>query len=158
MFDFVIWIFVPAILVLVILNSISLIKNAADKRHRTSMHAGFWAGIILFVIALIYQVNIFLQIGFPHKEIYQGFDLWLALIGGAVCFLLFSGGKKIIPPRLSGWIIFVLTFASLYALLDYVCIRSFNEVLLSIILGGALGFFFQLTTSPSSMRDFLQSF
>lgn len=154
-FDFVIWIFVPVILLILIWFLGSASKKLEIKRHKSATKAGFWAGIMLFVIILIYQVSIFLKIGFPHNDIFQGFKLWLSLASALATFLLFLGGKKIISPGASGWLILAFTFISFSTLLHYLFIRTYNDILLSVILGATFGFLTHLAASPSSFREFL---
>ena len=156
-FDFVIWIFVPLILALVIKHVYSLTKVAQDPRHVSTMRAGFWGGFVLFIMALIYQVGIFVRTGFPHNEIFQGFNVPLAITGAILGFILFSGGKRVLPAKLSGWIVLVVTFVTCSALLHYLFIRTYNEVFLSLILGITFGMLAHFTTSPASLQDFLNS-
>jgi hypothetical protein len=155
LFNIVIWIFVPAILILLINYIYNLSKRIDDRRHKSSTRAGFWAGFMLFVIAFIYQMSIFIQTGFPDTEIYQGFNLFLAIIGGAIVFLgLF--GRKVTSPELSGWLILIVSFFAFYSLLHYLFIRTFNETLLSLILGLTFGALTHFAFSPSSFKEFLR--
>lgn len=156
-FDFIVWVFVPLILLMVIRYMYKTHKRVEGEKHRVATKAGFWAGFMLFIMTLIYQVGIFIKTGFPNKEMYQGFDLPLALVGGVVGFILFTGGKKVLPAQLSGWIVLVIAFVTLYALLHYVFIRTYNEILLSLILGIAFGALAHSATSPSSIKEFLEA-
>lgn len=156
-FNFIIWVFIPVTLLGVIWFMGSVPGRIEDKRHRSAARAGFWAGIMLFIIILIYQVNIFLKISFPHNEIFQGFSIQLALSSALITFLLFLGGKKIIPPGASGWLVLVLTFVSSSALLHYLFIRTYNDLLLSIILGALFGLLTHFAAFPSSLKEFLKA-
>ena len=49
-FSFMIWTFVPAILIFAFLFSARLHKRVEDKKYKAAMRSGFWAGIMLFVI------------------------------------------------------------------------------------------------------------
>ncbi len=153
-FDLIIWIFVPVILITVIWFLAFAYKRTEIKRQKSALQAGFWAGLMLSVIFLIYQVNIFLKIGFPQNDIFQGFKLWLSLTSALVVFILALGGKKIISPALSGWLNLLFTSISLSAFFHYIFIRTYNDVLLSVILGAAFGFLTHLAASPSSLKEF----
>ncbi|RJQ28431.1 hypothetical protein C4571_03605 [Candidatus Parcubacteria bacterium] len=154
-FDFVIWIFVPFILFMIIRYLRGIHKRAEDPRYADATKSGFRAGFILFIIMLIYEVGGFLKAGFPDREIYQGIDLPLALLGAIVGFVLFSGGKRVLPAQVSGWITLVMTFISFYALLHYLFIRTYNEPLLSLILGITFGALAHSATSPTTLQEFL---
>ena len=156
-FDAAIWVFVPLILVLIIRYANSVSKKADEEKHRSAARAGFWAGFILFVMVLIYQVGIFVQSGFPDNELYQGFNIPVAIAAGIIGFVVVTGGKKVLPAQLSGWIVLIITFASFYALLHYLFIRTYNEMLLSLILGLTFGALAHAAASPSSLREFLSS-
>ncbi len=155
-FYFVVWVFVPAILITLTWLVKSQANKVEEKRHRSAMQAGYWAGIMLFIIILIYQVAIFLQTGFPREEIFQGFSLPLAFGSALVVFIIFLGGKKIVPVVVSGLLVLVFTFLIFTALLHYLFIRTHNDVLLSMILGGIFGFLTHFAVAPTSLKEFLK--
>ena len=149
-FELVIWVFVPLILLLILQRMFVLgSTHAADEKSGAAARAGFWAGLLLFAMFLIYQVNIFIQVGFPVRSIYQGFDIWLALSGALIAFVASTGGKRLISPRLMGVAVLLGTFLSSSALIHYLFIRTYNEALLSLILGVTFGVFAHFTASPS---------
>jgi len=156
-FDIVIWFFVPAILVIILWYIKSVAKRTDDLRHKHTTRAGFWAGFVLFLIALIDQVGVYITTGFPDRDIYQGFSIPLALTGAAIGFVLFSGGKKVLPAKLAGWIVLVVSFLGFYGLLQYLFVRTWNEALLSLILGVTFGIFSHMAASPATLRDFLSA-
>lgn len=155
-FYFVIWFLIPIILLTLIWLIKSMSDKVEEKRHRSAMRAGYWAGIMLFLIMLIYQISIFLKTGFPRNDIYQGFSLGLALSSSLVIFILFLGGKKVTPPVISGLLVLVFTFITYSALIHYLFIRTYNDILLSAILGGIFGFLTHFAASPTSLKEFLK--
>ncbi len=156
-FDFVIWIFVPVVLLLVIWFLGSLHKKITIKRHKASVRSGFWAGMMLFIIVFIYQISIFLKTGFPDNNIFQGFRIWLTFASALAAFVLFLRGREIVSSTASGWLVILFTFVNSFALFHYFFVRTYNDVLLSVILGAAFGFFAHLAASPSSIHEFLNS-
>ena len=154
-FDIVVWILVPAILLLILWFTKTIAKRTDDLRHKHTTRAGFWAGFMLFLIFFIDQVGMFLKYGFPDRELYQGFNIPLAIIGAIIGLMLFSGGKKVLPAKLAGFIVLIMSFTSFYALYQYVFVRTWNEILLSLILGTTFGIFTQMASSPASVKDFL---
>ena len=157
LFNIVIWVLVPAIMILILWFTRSVAKRTDDLRHKHTTRAGFWAGFVLFLIVFIKQVGMFVKYGFPNRELYQGFNTPLAIIGATIGFILFSGGKKVLPARLAGWIVLVISFFGFYTLYQYLFVRTWNEVLLSIILGTTFGIFTHMAASPASVKDFLTS-
>ncbi len=138
-FNVVIWVIAPFILVIILFLTRAFAKRADEKRHEKAMKSGFWAGISLFLMVLIYQVGLFVAHGFPQNDIYQGFNIWLAIGVGILSFFMFMGGKKIVSPELSGFATLLITFISSYALLHYLFIRTYNELILSLTFGMAFG-------------------
>ena len=157
LFNIAIWILVPGILVLILTFTKSIAKRTDDIRHKYTTRAGFWAGFVLFLIIFIYQVGGFIRHGFPNRALYQGFNIPLALTGAAIGFILFSGGKKVLPPRIAGWIVLLASFCGFYLLYQYLFVRTWNEILLSLILGTTFGILTHMAASPASVKDFLTS-
>jgi len=155
-FDIIIWVFVPLILITAIFLISSLSKKMADKKYQASVRAGFWAGFFLFIIIFVYQISIFLKSGFPNQPIFQGFNLWLALAGGATAFgLSLEERHIIISPKWSGWVILILTFTCFYGLFHYLFIRAYNELIISSILGVTFGILTHIASSPSLVHEFI---
>lgn len=151
-FNFVVWVFVPAIALVVIFLVRSRIKKTEDEKRKSALRAGFWAGFLLFIMILIYQVGIFVVEGFPNNPIYQGFNLWLAIISGVASFFLFVSGRRIASPELAGIAVLALTFLGFYTLLDYLFIRTYNEIMLSVTLGITFGVLAYYASIPHSLR------
>ncbi|MDP2278075.1 MAG: hypothetical protein Q8K51_07620, partial [Nitrospirota bacterium] len=53
------WIVVPVILGGIFMLGRSIMKNVTDGENRTSARAGFWAGLVLFVIYFVYEIQLF---------------------------------------------------------------------------------------------------
>ena len=155
-FDIVIWAFVPNILIIVIYFTRVVIAKTDDKRQKSAMKSGFWAGFLLFIMFLIYQVGFFVTHGFPDNPIYQGFNIILAIGSGIVGFCLFALGKQMASARLSGFAILILTFLSFYTLLNYLFIRTHNELILSLTLGVSFGVLAFFASSPASIARTLK--
>lgn len=155
-FYFVVWVIVPSMLVTVAWLIKSISDKAEEKRHRAAMHAGFWAGVTLSITMLIYEVSIFLRTGFPRNEIFQGISLPLVTGTALVVFMIFLGGRRVVPPFVSGLVVLISSFMVFYALIHYLFIRTHNDVLLSMILGGMFGFLTHFAASPSSLKEFLR--
>ncbi|KKU14816.1 MAG: hypothetical protein UX23_C0008G0004 [Parcubacteria group bacterium GW2011_GWB1_45_9] len=156
-FYFIVWVFVPTILILTLWAVGTITGNIEDERRQRIAKAGFWGGFMLFIIVMLYQVSAFIVAGFPEHEIFGGFDIWLALMGGVIGLVSFSVGGKILSQSAVGWIILVIIFLSFYALLHYLFIRTYNELLLSMIAGLTFGVFAFFASSPATIKEFLKS-
>ena len=156
LFDFVIWVFVPLIMATTIYLTRAFIAKAEDKKTKSAMRAGFWAGFLLFIILLVYDVSLFLQNGFPANPIYQGFSLFIAIIAGLVTFIVFLGGRFFASDKLSGMSALIATFVGFYVLANYLFIRTHNELVLSLTLGITFGVLAHFAVSPSSLRRTLK--
>lgn len=139
-FNLVIWFFVPLAVIIVMFYARISISHAKEPRERSAKKAGFWAGILLFFMALIYEVSQLLQNGFPDLEIYQGFNFGLAIFTALVTVVLFVGGKRFAHPHFTGFGILATVFVSLYIGFSYVFLRAYNELILSLTLGITFGY------------------
>ncbi|MBI4094564.1 MAG: hypothetical protein HY436_02025 [Candidatus Liptonbacteria bacterium] len=151
-FEVIIWTFVPLIVLLVLAFSRTFTDETTDKAHKDASRAGFWAGILLFAMTLIYQVGIFIREGFPREMLYQGFSVEWAAGGAAAGFLLFAGRHKATSPRFAGLEVLLATSLSLYVLLHYFFIRTYNAELLSVTLGLAFGALVHFASAPGALQ------
>jgi hypothetical protein len=152
LFDIIVWVLVPFLLILTLWKTYSHLKKSPDARTNDSSRAGFWAGFILFVIIFTYQVAGFLKTSFPQGPIFRGFDLGLSFSAALLAFLMFFGGRKVVPSHLKGWSIFASSLFTFYSFFHYLFIRTYNEFLLSVILGLALGVLVHNIVSPPAQE------
>jgi len=117
-----------------------LSQTAETKEYRFSARAGFWGGIILFLIVFVAQVGRFVLTKFPQEPIYRGFNPFLTLGAAAAMFVLLYG-KRVVRARILGWLVLGITGLSLWSLFHYLFIHTANEYILSLALGVALGIF-----------------
>lgn len=155
-FDIFIWVFVPVMLVIGLWTLFSFSRKMEDEKYKVSEKAGFFGGFLLFVIVFIYQVGGFVKNGFPQEPIFQGLNPWITLGAAAAAFILSNTGKKIIPREWSGGVVLLSSFACFYALAHYLFIRTWNEFLLSLILGISFGIFGYIASSPALIRQILE--
>ena len=130
-------------------------RGAEDRKHKDTMSSGFWAGVMLFVIVLVNRVGEFYRYGFPDNEIFQGFNLMWALMSALVGFFALSG-KRMMSPRLAGLGILVLVFLSLYGILHYLFIRTYNEIVLSLVAGIVFGILTHFAASSGGLKRILE--
>ena len=154
-FDVIIWMYVPVVLGMVIAYAYVIPGKIDNKHYKKTARSGFWAGFILFLMAVIYQVGVFLKTGFPHDPMYRGFSLVLAIGAVLVTYPIFYSGKKT-SPQLAGWIVLVLTSVSFWMLFHYLFVHTYNEFILSFVLGVSFGVFAHTAFTPVSMDDVIK--
>lgn len=154
-FDIVIWIFVPVIILTVLYFARATVKKPGYTNDASAIKSGFWAGFVLFLIVLVYKVGQFLTSGFPHNPIYQGFDIWITFGAALVVLFLFSIHRRLSSSRTIGLLIMLISFLGFYAFVDYLFIRDYNQVLLSLTLGVAFGALMSFASSSGSIKAFL---
>jgi len=138
-FNTVIRFFVPIVTIIILFYARASIGNSKIPQEKSAKSSGFWAGVLLFIMALIYEVSKLLKSGFTNDPLYQGFNLGLALFSAIVTFGLFISGKRFAHPHFSSFGILATVFISLYVLFSYVFIRTYNELILSLTLGVTFG-------------------
>lgn len=148
------WIVVPVILGGIFMLGRSIMKNVTDGENRTSARAGFWAGLVLFVIYFVYEIQLFKTPEFIKITTLQ-INILGVIIGAILGFFLLFGIKYFIPTRIVGFVVLVLIFSSSSALYSYIFIQTFNEWLLSSTLGVAFGSLLHITIWPKSIHEIL---
>lgn len=154
-FDVVIWTYVPIIMGMVIFYAYMIADKIEHTHYKKTARSGFWAGFILFLIVLIYQVGVFLTNGFPDDPIYKGFNLLLAIGAALITYPIFYSGKKT-SPKLAGWIVLALTTISFWTLFHYLFVHTYNEYILSMALGVSFGVFAHTAFTPVSLDDLIK--
>jgi hypothetical protein len=124
--------------------------------NKISVRAGFWGGLVLFVIYVLRQAQFFRM---PDISEVESFHLNLAGVGvgTVVGFLLLLAVRKVIHRRAASFIVLLLTFSGTAGLYTYLFIRTFNDILLSSTLGIALGTLLHVMLIPQSIREIFAS-
>lgn len=156
-FDIVIWTFVPAILTVAIVKTYGIGPKIENKTYKSAARSGFIGGFVLFLIFLIHQLGLFVVHGFPDAAIYQGFNVYLAILSMLATYGIFYGGQ-VLPARLVGWVVLVIAFLSFWTLFHYLFIHTANKYILSTVLGIAFGIFSHTAFSPITIDDLLKFF
>jgi len=155
-FDFINWVVVPLILFIVIFMAKKTAKDPDYLKDVKAISAGFWGGIVLVAIVLVYKIGGFIQDGFPHNPLDQGIDLALTFASSIVVFVLFVSKKVVASNKSIGITVLLTTAVATYAIVSYLFIREANELIKSITLGTAFGTMLHFASSPKSLRDFME--
>ena len=149
------WIIVPAILLSIAIFSLSLVNRTREEAQKFSAAAGFRAGAMIFVIAVVFQINSITITDFT-QTIHLSPSLWGVAFGVVCAFLFLLLLKHIIPLRSLGFIVMVLSASSMYLLFSYFLIRNVNEYLLSYSLGMPLGVYIYNIVWPKQLYDYFK--
>jgi hypothetical protein len=148
----VVWVLVPIILFGLFWLSRSIVEKAKSGENKLSTRAGFWAGLILFVIFLIYELP---KIKFPDfiSITSINFNLFLLIISIMAGYMFLYLLKILIPTRMAGFAVLTFVFCSLSSLFSYFCIQSINDYIMSISLGFAFGALVHIIVSPQMINN-----
>ncbi len=145
------WIIVPGIMISVLCFSILIVNRTSKPEFKTSARAGLWAGLILFVVFVISQLNALRNPTFNLSN-FPTFSLSYMFIGFIIGFPFLWGLKYLVPTRLVGLISLTLAASSSSALFSYIFFESIRSKMVFLALGTALGALLHIVFSPDSIR------
>jgi hypothetical protein len=147
--NFVFWVIVPGILIALFIWSLSLVLNS-DGSEKTSAHAGFWVGLLVFAIYLLSQSH---TLSDPDFDISRFPNIsWGPLIIGAVIGFLFLWIVNFLSDTgFIGVITMLLSGFSSSALFTYIFNSSIRSSALYFTLGIGLGVLLHLVFMPKSL-------
>lgn len=146
------WLIVPIILIATVLFSVRIVRRVREPEAKLSARAGFWAGIILFVIFIVSQLR---DVGEPRFDFstIPDLDLVPVLGGGVIGFVLLWLLRALVPTRWVGVVTLLLTAVSAGALYSFIFIDDFRIAVLYASLGGVLGILVHIVLFPSSIGN-----
>ena len=145
------WIVVPLILFLLFIIAKRLAKSATDQDLRASAWAGFWAGLVIFVIVVVSQLdNIYARK--MNLEELSGIKIIPLALGFIIGFVILLALRRAAPTRLIGLITLLLSSTSTSALFSYIFLTQTRTSLLYSTLGLAVGVLIHITLFPASVK------
>jgi len=150
----VLWIFVPGILMALFAFGLVIIARAATPEHKASSRAGMWGGLVMFVVYIITSLGKVKNITFATKVL-PSFQFVPAAIGALIGFLFLLAARYLLPTRLVGLVVLLLSAASTIALYSYLLIASMRPDILFLSLGFAFGALFHIVIFPNSIKEIL---
>ena len=146
------WVAVPAIMLALFVFARKIVLKAPNPESKTSAKAGFWAGLIIFVIFVISQMHNLAQPQFDPLQL-AGIAFWPTLFGAILGFtLLFVVGWLLPTPRV-GFIVLILAATSTSSFYSYLFISDIRNGILSLTLGVGLGALLHIVVRPTSVRE-----
>jgi hypothetical protein len=145
------WVILPMIMLAIFGFAWVIGSSARNAELKVSAWAGFWAGLLAFVVYVVSQLG---QIRDPTFQFATLPGLLLMpLACGLGAGFLFLGLVRIAEPtRLVGLITLTLAGTSSSALFTYVFINSMRVSVLYWTLGAALGILLHIVLYPSSIE------
>jgi len=159
----ILWVVVPGIMVAMLIFSFVIpgyIRNVdkdKEKQYKVSAIAGFWAGLVLFVIYVLSQLQGLQQPDFSLSNL-PSFDfgsLVTALIGAALGFSFLWLLLFLKTTPLIGLITLVLSAASSIALFSYIFAAS-RDTLMFITTGAIFGLLLHIVINPRITKEIWQ--
>ncbi len=149
---FVYWIVVPIIMFALFIFAANIVFRAPNPEAKTSAKAGLWAGLIVFIIYVISQMDLLTEPEFSKIGI-ASVNFFFFFIGVIFGFFLLLGVRYLLPSRRVGFIVLILAACSTCSLYSYIFIVDIRNIALSLTLGVGLGALFHIMILPSSIKE-----
>lgn len=143
---------VPGIMLVLLIYAMVIAGSVNDSELKTSAWAGFWAGLVVFVIYVVSELGRIREPNLNFSSLPGLLFLPLA-VGFGIGFGFLWMVKVMVPTRLVGIITMLLSATSTSALFAYVFIDSSRVSVLYWVLGTALGILLHIVLLPRSVRD-----
>ncbi len=145
------WVILPSIILAVFAFAWIIASAARTPELRVSAWAGFWAGLLSFVIYVVSQLG---EIRDPdsHFAILPGLLVLPVASGLAVGFVFLELVRLAVPTRLVGLITLALSATSTSALFTYFFINVLRVPVLYWTLGAALGILLHIVLFPQAVQ------
>lgn len=142
------WLIVPLILLSLLNMAKRLANSAVGEDLKVSAWAGFWAGLVIFVILVISLLS---QIYMPTMRIEDlpGIRILPLLIGFFSGFVILLAFHFAAPTRLVGLITLLLSATSSSALFSYIFLAHLHAPILYLTLGLAVGVLVHIVMYPA---------
>ncbi|MCA9524204.1 MAG: hypothetical protein KC609_24720 [Myxococcales bacterium] len=151
----VVWIIVPSIMIGLLALGDWASRRPEEGDLRTSARAGFWAGLVCFVIFFAATLK---HAGVPTDWVRDLSIEPLAIVSGLVGgFALFQALARFVRTRAMGFLVLVISFCGTTSLYSYVFLRGYSETILSATLGVALGLLLHVVILPGVLRELFRS-
>lgn len=144
------WVILPLIMCAIFTFAWIIASSARTAELRVSSWAGFWAGLLSFVIYVVSQLS---HIREPdlHYAALPGLQLLPLGWGLTTGFVFLWIVRHAVPTRLVGLITLMLAGSSTSAIFTYIFIDSLRVSVLYWTLGTALGILLHIVLFPASI-------
>ncbi len=153
--NLVLWMIIPFILFALFIFSWVIAKKAKTSELKVSSRAGLWAGLIIFVIYLLSNLNRVHEPNFSFQSL-PGLLIMPMSLGFIIGFSFLWLVRSMTPTRLVGIITLLLSAISTSALFTYFFIIDLRIWILYLTLGSALGILLHIVFFPASVKEIFE--
>jgi peptidoglycan/LPS O-acetylase OafA/YrhL len=152
---FIFWTIAPIILFSLLFFALRMGSKAPNPEAATSAKAGFFAGLILFIVFVIFNIETIEKPNFFEVDaaslnyLYAGYGI---VIGFGMLFgvRLFQGTRRV------GFMVLILVTSCLCLLYSLVFLTAWRTIILSLVLGLGFGILFHICILPGSVKSLLE--
>ncbi len=144
------WVVVP--LIMVALFILALVIAGRVSSNKASAWSGFWAGLVVFVVYIVSQLNTLRDPVFSSAQL-PGFQFIPLLIGAVAGYLFLWLARLLADTSLVGFTTLLLAASSTSALFTYIFIDSLRVFVLYLTLGIALGILIHIILDSGALDE-----
>jgi hypothetical protein len=144
------WVILPLIMCAIFALAWIIAGSAKSAELKVSSWAGFWAGLLSFVIYVVSQLGEIREPNLQYKPL-PGLQLLPLGWGLTTGFVFLWIVRHAVPTRLVGLITLMLAGSSTSAIFTYIFIDSLRVSVLYWTLGTALGILLHIVLFPASI-------
>ncbi len=145
------WLIIPMIMLAIFSFSWLIARKARTPELRISAWAGFWAGLLAFVVYAVSELGQIKDPTFRFTAL-PGFMLMPLACGLSAGFVFLGLVRLAEPTRLVGLITLTLAGTSASAFFTYIFLESLRVSVLYWTLGASLGILLHIVLYPSSIE------
>jgi hypothetical protein len=149
---FIFWTIAPIILLSLLFFGLKMGSSAPNPESSTSAKAGFWAGLVLFIVFVILQIEAIKKPNFFQVDV-KSLNYLYAGYGAAAGFILLFGVRLFQGTRRVGFMVLILVTSCMCLLYSLVFLTELRPLILSVVLGLGFGILFHLCVLPGSVKN-----
>lgn len=146
----VLWVVVPGIMLIMLTLPLRII-NRAEGDAKASARAGFWAGLLLFVLYVVSQLPTLRTPSLIPGSL-PSFDLTPTAIGAVIGFGFLLVMRYVAPTPFVGLLTLSLAALSSIALFSYIFVEGFRATVMYFALGATFGALLFVVLLPGMAR------
>jgi hypothetical protein len=150
------WVILPSIMFALFVFAWMIASTAKNAELKVSSWAGFWAGLVTFVIYVVSQLRQIQEPSFDYSKL-EGLLILPLASGLGAGFVFLWMVRQLVPTRLVGLLTLMLAASSTSAVFTYIFIGNLREQVLYCTLGTALGILLHIVLFPSSIEHIVKS-
>ena len=155
LYGIIIWAIVPGVMIAMFLLGGLMTAGLKDADNKLSARAGFWAGLIVFVVYVINKLST-LPASALNFDWRPDFDFLYVLMGAAVGFVFLMIVSVLRSTKGVGIVTLILSAASSLALFNYFFDADMRNTVMFFSLGALFGVLMFVVIFPQRLRALRQ--